>query len=100
MRVPRGQRLKNRVSAAKYLAIGQDQMDRRFEFGSGNLWKTAANFFVLEGKEIDGVAGGVFPSGGPSAAKLAVAIEQDQWFRWRRLNAEFLRHTLNLALAR
>jgi hypothetical protein len=75
-------------------------MDCGFEFGARDFWKTPANFFVLEGKKIDGIAGGIFPSGGPSSAKLAVAIEQDQWFRWRRLNAEFLRHTVNLALAR
>jgi hypothetical protein len=50
------------------------------QFSAWNFGKTPGDFLVLERKIIDGVARGVLPTGDPSAAELAIAVKNHQWF--------------------
>jgi hypothetical protein len=75
MSPPFGKRSKDRLGAAKDSASGQNQMHGLLQISPWNFRKATGDLLVLEWKIIDGVACGIFPTGDPSAAELAIAVK-------------------------
>ena len=80
--------LKHRFRPAADGAVWQNQVDGLLKVLARNFGKPDGHGFVLEGKIIHCVAGGVFPARDPAAAEPAIPVKDQQRFGRRRLNSK------------
>ena len=83
-------RAKDRPGAAVNASVSLDELDGLIEASARDFREALGDGRILEWEIVNAIARYALPTGDPIAAEVAIAIENQQWFGWRRIDPDYV----------